>query len=189
MKNIVIFASGRGSNAEKIINHFRNHNQVKISAIVSNKVDAGVLDLALRNGIPTRVLSKKVFFKSTDILNYLKEKNTDLIILAGFLWLIPSYLVEVYPDRIINIHPALLPKYGGKGMYGHHVHQAVKAAKETESGITIHYVNEHFDEGQHIAQFRTPIDAQMTADDIATAVLKLEHQHFAATIEKVLLTF
>jgi len=188
LKNIVIFASGRGSNAEKIINHFRNHKRVKISAIVSNKLDAGVLDLALRNGIPTRVLSKKVFFKSTDILNYLKEKETDLIVLAGFLWLIPPHLVEAYPDKIINIHPALLPKYGGKGMYGHHVHKAVKAAGDTISGITIHYVNEHYDEGRHIAQFSTELNADMNPDDIAAAVLKLEHQHFAETIEKVLLT-
>ncbi len=186
MKNIAIFASGRGSNAAKIVDYFKEDDRVRINTIISNKKEAGVLDLALKNKIPSRVISRTGFYKTHNILEYLKDKQTDIIVLAGFLWLIPDYLITAYPQKIVNIHPALLPKYGGKGMYGHHVHKAVKEAGEKESGITIHYVNEHYDEGKHIAQFSTPLDGSMSADEIAQAVLKLEHEHLAPTIEKIL---
>lgn len=187
-KKLVIFASGRGSNAEKIIDHFRSVPEVEVAYIISNKKEAGVLDLALRNGIPSRVISRKVFYQSSDLRDFLKDLNPEFIILAGFLWLMPKELIQVFPQKIINIHPSLLPKYGGKGMYGSKVHQAVKAAGEKESGITIHFVNEEYDKGKQIAQFKTELSQSMNAEDIAAAVLNLEHQHFAPTIEKLLFT-
>lgn len=186
MKNIVIFASGRGSNAQKIIEHFRAKDNVSVSAIVTNRKDAGVLELALRNNIPSRVLNKSVFFKTNSIVEYLKEINTDLVILAGFLWLIPKHLIEAFPNQILNIHPSLLPKHGGKGMYGHFVHEAVKKAGDKKSGITIHFVNEHFDEGKHVFQKSVALEDSMNPKDIASAVLALEHEYYSMVIEDVL---
>lgn len=186
MKNIVIFASGGGSNAKKIIDHFEDNPKVTISAIVSNKVNAGALNISLQSGIPSLVLNKNVYLNTTSLVDFLKKKETDLIILAGFLWLIPKYLIEAFPSKIVNIHPSLLPKYGGKGMYGHHVHEAVKKAGELESGITIHFVNEHFDEGQHIFQKRTLLQSTMSSKEIAAEVLKLEHEHYPKVIEELL---
>ena len=186
MHHIAIFASGTGSNAEKIIAYFRENIQIKVSLVVSNKPDAKVLAIAVENGVPTLVIHRTSFYSSKDLLNELQAQNIDLVVLAGFLWLTPKYLVEAYPNAIINIHPALLPKYGGKGMYGHHVHEAVKAANETESGITIHYVNENYDEGAPIFQAKCPLSTHDSPTDIAKKVLALEHHHLPRVIESLL---
>nr|MCU0323307.1 phosphoribosylglycinamide formyltransferase [Chitinophagaceae bacterium] len=152
MKNIAIFASGAGTNAAKIIEHFAKSASVKITLIVCNKPDAGVLTIAANHKIPSLLIEKENFFRGDAYLPQLKAGAIDFIVLAGFLWKVPEQLIAAFPNKIINIHPALLPKYGGKGMYGHFVHEAVIAHQEKESGITIHYVNEHFDEGKHIFQ-------------------------------------
>src|SRR6202000_2292377 len=150
MKQIAIFASGAGSNAARIIDHFRNHSSVQVSLIVCNKPGAGILDIAAEEGIPVLMIEKEAFFRGDGYVSALKERKIGWIILAGFLWKIPGTLVRAYPGSIINIHPALLPKYGGKGMYGSFVHEAVVQAKEKETGITIHYVDELYDHGQII---------------------------------------
>ena len=183
---IVIFASGGGSNARAIIEYFKFKQGFEIVLVVSNKPNAGVLEIAKTNGITTLIISRTSFYKTDDILGHLK--GVDLIVLAGFLWLIPNYLVQVFPNKIVNIHPALLPKYGGKGMYGIHVHRAVKTAKEKESGISIHFVNEAYDKGQLIFQQACAITPEDSPEMIAKKVLQLEHQHFAPTIEQLLLT-
>ena len=185
MKQIAIFASGAGSNAAKIIDHFRSHTNIKISLIVCNKPGAGVLEIAQKEGIPTLIIEKEVFFQGSAYLGELREKGVDFIVLAGFLWKIPSALVKAYPGRIINIHPALLPKFGGKGMYGRFVHEAVIEAKETETGITIHYVDELYDHGQVIFQERVPVTSEDTPETVAQKVHRLEHQHFPKIIEAV----
>lgn len=185
MKQIAIFASGAGSNAQKILDYFRSHTDIKISLIVCNKPGAGVLDIARKEGIPTLVIEKEVFFRGSAYLPELREKNIGFIVLAGFLWKIPSALVKAYPGRIINIHPALLPKYGGKGMYGHFVHEAVVEAKETETGITIHYVDELYDHGQVIFQERVALTPEDTPETVAQKVHRLEHEHFPKIIEAV----
>ncbi len=183
---IAIFASGGGSNARAIIEYFKFKQGFEIVLVVSNKPNAGVLEMAKNQGISTLVISHSSFYRTEDILNHLK--GVDLIVLAGFLWLIPSYLIDAFPSGIVNIHPALLPKYGGKGMYGIHVHRAVKAAKEKESGISIHFVNEAYDEGQLIFQQNCVIEPEDSPEMIAKKVLQLEHRHFAPTIEQLLLT-
>lgn len=184
---LCIFASGRGSNAEKIIEYFKGSFDTTIDLIVSNKMDAKVLDLAQVHKIPQYVIgNKKSFMQSDSLLSYLQEKEITHIILAGFLWLIPKYLIQAYPDKIINIHPALLPKYGGKGMYGMNVHRAVKAANETTSGITIHLVNEKFDDGAHLAQLECDLHESDNAQEIAKKVLQLEHHHYPRVIETYL---
>ncbi len=187
MKRIAIFASGRGSNAKKIIEYFKNKPDVQISLIVSNKATAAVLDLAKTHQIPSSVINRQDFYKTETHLEVLKSKQIDLIVLAGFLWLIPSYLTTAYPQKIINIHPALLPKFGGKGMYGQHVHQAVFDAKETTSGITVHFVNEQYDEGAVILQATCALNDNDTPSDIAKKVLSLEHHYFPVAVEKVLM--
>lgn len=184
---IAIFASGGGSNARKIMEHFKDSPVAEVGLVVSNKAQAGVLDIAEAFGIPTQIIDRVGFYQTEDLLEVLKKHQIGFIALAGFLWLIPGYLVREYPRRILNIHPALLPKYGGKGMYGHHVHEAVKAAGETESGPTIHFVNEHYDEGDIIFQARCAVHPDDSADDIARNVLALEHRYFPAIIEKVIL--
>lgn len=151
-KNIVILASGTGSNAQKIINHFRSSSFAHIALIVSNKPDAGVLQIARQENIPTDLIDRQSFYHTDDFLLRLKALPADLIVLAGFLWKVPDNLLQAFPNQIINIHPALLPLYGGKGMYGMKVHQAVLAARDKESGITIHYTNEVYDEGEVILQ-------------------------------------
>ena len=186
MKNIAIFASGGGSNAQKIIDYFEGHKKIKISLVVSNKADAKVLEIAKNADIDTFVLNRAYFYETEQILQELKSKKIDLVVLAGFLWLIPIYMVKAFENRMLNIHPSLLPKFGGKGMHGGHVHEAVKAAGETVSGITIHFVNEHYDEGAYIFQTSCAIAPDDTAADIAKKVLALEHEFFAPTIEKVL---
>lgn len=184
-----IFASGRGSNAEKIIEYFANSAEVSVDLIVTNKKKAKVLDLASKHSIPQFIIASKSTFTKTDsLVKTMKEKGITHVILAGFLWLIPSNLIEAYPDKIINIHPALLPAYGGKGMYGINVHKAVKANNETKSGITIHLVNERYDEGVHLSQKTCALDPHDSPDDIAKKVLALEHHHYPRVIEEYLKT-
>lgn len=185
-KNIAIFASGSGSNAKKILEYFNERLDINVSLIVSNKRKAGVLNHAKSFGVPTLILDRPYFYDNTSILEVLENERIDLIVLAGFLWLIPVYLIEAYPDKIVNIHPALLPKYGGKGMYGHHVHEAVKSNNESESGMTIHFVNEHFDEGAHLFQAKCAITPDDSAEEIAKKVLQLEHRHYAEVIDRLL---
>jgi phosphoribosylglycinamide formyltransferase-1 len=184
VQKIAIFASGTGSNARKIVNHFKSHPNIEVAMVVSNKATAPVLDMAKENRIPTLTINRTTFYETETILEALEQ--IDLIVLAGFLWLIPTYLIRRFPKKIVNIHPALLPKYGGKGMYGKQVHQAVKAAGETTSGITIHYVNKAYDEGQIIFQESCQLEESDTPEQIAQKVLNLEHAHFAPVIEQLL---
>ncbi|HVI48902.1 MAG TPA: phosphoribosylglycinamide formyltransferase [Chitinophaga sp.] len=186
MKNIAIFASGAGSNAQKIIDHFRNSDKGRVAVILCNKPGAGVLDIAQREGIPAVLIEKDKFLHSDTYIALLQQYQTNLVVLAGFLWKIPGNLVKAFPGRIINIHPALLPKFGGKGMYGHFVHEAVIAAGETESGITIHYVNEKYDDGETILQERCIITKDDTPETVAHKVQALEHQWFPVIVERLL---
>lgn len=186
MKNIAIFASGTGSNARKIVEYFDHHPSVNVGLIVSNKEKALVLNLAKEYNIPHLVINRNYFYHSTQILEKCNALQIDFIVLAGFLWLIPGYFIQAFENRMVNIHPALLPKYGGKGMYGMHVHRAVKAANEKESGITIHLVNEKYDDGAIVFQAKCPLDTDDTPNDIAKKVLQLEHKHFAQVIEQLL---
>ncbi len=184
--HIAIFASGAGSNTRKIIEYFENKGlRIKVSLIVCNVPGAGVLEIAKEKGIPSLLINKSDF-TANGYVESLKNAGIDFIVLAGFLWKVPEVLVRAYPKAIINIHPALLPKYGGKGMYGARVHEAVIAAGEKESGITIHWVNEHYDEGAIIFQAKCSIDANDTANTLANKIHVLEHAHFATTIEKLL---
>ena len=183
---LAIFASGSGSNAEAIVAHFKNHPTIKVEMIVTNRERAGVIDRAKRLGIPYTLIPKSTFDNKDAVLKVLEEANIDWIILAGWLLLIPTYLVQSFPDRIINIHPALLPKFGGKGMYGMHVHEAVIANKEIETGITIHYVNERYDEGATIFQVKCDISATDNANDVASKIHELEMEHFPKVVEKLL---
>jgi len=182
LKRLAILASGAGSNARNIIEYFQNNPNVVVSLIASNKADAGVLKIANGFNIPTLILTKKNFLESDEFVSVLKEQNISLVILAGFLWKVPFNLVSAFPSAIINIHPALLPKYGGKGMYGHFVHEAVAAAGEKESGITVHFVNENYDEGQIIFQKSFVIGENDTAMDIESNVRKLEIEYFPKVI-------
>ena len=185
VKNIAILASGAGSNAQKILEHFSDRMDITVRFIVSNKQEAGVLNIAKAASIDTFVVTRDSFYSSTDLLVELDKRNIDFIVLAGFLWLIPPYLIQHYPDRIINIHPALLPKYGGKGMYGHFVHEAVHLAKENYSGITIHYVNEKYDEGSVVFQERCEILPSDQPEDIAKKVQILEHLYYPTVIDQL----
>ncbi|MFZ9660809.1 MAG: phosphoribosylglycinamide formyltransferase [Chitinophagaceae bacterium] len=185
-KRVAIFASGTGTNARKIIDHFKNSKFVSIDLIVSNKKNAGVLSIAAQENIPTIILDKQRFQGGDHYVPSLRSRNIDLIVLAGFLWKIPDGLVEAFPRKIINIHPALLPNYGGKGMYGHFVHEAVVAAGEKESGITIHYVDEHYDNGDTIFQAKVDVDPTDTPDSLAQKIQILEHKFFPVTIENIL---
>jgi phosphoribosylglycinamide formyltransferase-1 len=185
MVRIAIFASGTGSNAQKIIDHFRNDPLVMVSLVVTNKPGAGVLNIAQRENIPSLIIEKERFFRGDGYVSALKESNIQWIVLAGFLWKIPTSLIHAFPGRIINIHPALLPKYGGKGMYGHFVHEAVIGAKEKESGITIHYVDEQFDHGRHILQLTCPVDEADTPETLAKKIQVLEHKHYPEVIARL----
>lgn len=185
--NIAIFASGSGSNARKIMEYFQSSGVGRVVVVVCNRKNAGVIGIAAEFGVPVQMIDRNLFYESEHLLDVLENYRTDFIALAGFLWLIPGYLIKAYPDRIVNIHPALLPKYGGHGMYGHHVHEAVKAAGEQESGPTIHYVNEHYDEGDIIFQTSCQLNPEDTPDDIARKVLALEHKYYPRIIEEVLL--
>jgi phosphoribosylglycinamide formyltransferase 1 len=186
MKKIAIFASGSGSNAENIVQYFKGRENLNIECIYSNKADAYVLERVRKYLISTRIFSRDEFYSTDCILNELRDRGVDLIVLAGFLWLIPQNLIDSF--TIINIHPALLPKYGGKGMYGQKVHEAVVANREKESGITIHYVDNRYDEGKIIFQAKCEVLPDDTPDDVAHKVHQLEYQYFPSVIEKVLLT-
>jgi len=182
---IALFASGSGSNAENIIRYFSQSSTLTFPLIVSNKSDAFVHQRAILLNVPSVTCSREDFADGIQILNLLKQYEIDCIVLAGFLLKIPRALIEAFPKRIINIHPALLPKYGGKGMYGHHVHEAVANSGDTQSGITIHYVNENYDEGNIIFQATCPVLATDTADLIARKVHALEYEHFPRVIGEI----
>jgi phosphoribosylglycinamide formyltransferase-1 len=184
MQKIAILASGTGSNARNIIQYFSGSEEVEVELIASNKEQAGVLDIAREHGIDTYVLNKENFLNSDTFLDELKRRGVAYVILAGFLWKVPANLVRSFEGKILNIHPALLPKYGGKGMYGHHVHEAVHAAKEKASGITIHLVNEHYDEGDVYFQVRTLIEEFDTPADIERKVRELEIAYYPDVISK-----
>lgn len=186
MHQIAIFASGNGSNAQRIAEYFQNRDTARVALILSNNPGAFVLKRAALLGIPAKVFNREMFYSSEQVLEWLKEKNVDFIALAGFLWLVPAYLIKAYPKKIVNIHPALLPKYGGAGMYGDAVHKAVLAAGESESGITIHYVNEFYDQGPIIFQAKCPVKKEDTPDTLAQRVHQLEYQYYPVIIEKIL---
>lgn len=183
---IAIFASGSGSNAQKIMEHFNSHPEGEVVLVLTNNPQAYVLQRADNFEIPTHVFTRQEFYQTDEVVKILKNIQVDLIVLAGFLWLVPQSLLQAFPNQIINIHPALLPKYGGKGMYGDNVHKAVLANGETESGITIHFVNEHFDEGEMIHQAKYKIEPGDTLDIIKFKGQQLEHQHFPKVIEGLL---
>lgn len=183
MINIAVFASGAGTNAQKIIEHFRDHFSIKVALIVSNNPDAAVLNIAAKENIPSLIIEKEKFFRGNTYVDELKENKIDFIVLAGFLWKIPVALLKAYPHKIINIHPALLPKYGGKGMYGSKVHEAVLANKEKESGISIHYVDEVYDHGKIIFQAKCSVLENDTPDLLAQRIHALEHEHYSRVIE------
>ena len=196
MKRIALFASGSGSNAEKIATYFTGNADVDVSLLLTNNPKAGVIDrlrLVRRGGesdtalhVPVLLFDRPTFYDTDRITQFLLMQRIDLIVLAGFMWLMPANLVRAFPGQIVNIHPALLPKFGGKGMYGHFVHEAVAAAGEAESGITIHYVNERYDEGQIIFQAKCPVLPTDTADDVARNVQALEHAHYPRVVADVL---
>lgn len=186
MKRIAIFASGSGTNAQKIIEHFKNSKEVVVDSLWSNNENAYALIRAEKLGIETFTFEQEEFYRSNEILDTLYDHRIDLIVLAGFLWLVPQNLTELF--TIVNIHPALLPKYGGKGMFGMNVHKAVLASKDKESGITIHRVNLNYDEGNIIFQAKCPILPGDTPETLAARVHELEHQHYPRVIEEILLT-
>ncbi len=182
--NIVVFASGNGTNAEEIFRYFAPHPSIKVCGVLTNNPRANVINRAENHQIPCRVFNREEFRNGDLILGILQQWEADAIILAGFLWLIPVYLIDEYPNRILNIHPALLPKYGGKGMYGMHVHRAVLASGESESGITIHLVNQEYDRGKIIFQKRCQVNPQDTPETLATRIHQLEHRHYPLVIEQ-----
>lgn len=186
MVNIAIFVSGSGSNCENIIRYFQTNGQVNIALVVSNRADAYALTRAKNLNVPSVVLPKADFNNEEKVLKLMSDHRIDFIVLAGFLLMIPDWLIAAYQRRIINLHPALLPKFGGIGMYGHHVHEAVRKANETETGMTVHWVSNVCDGGEIIAQFRTPITPDDTPDDIADKEHILEMEHFPQVIEVVL---
>ncbi len=187
MINIAVFASGSGTNAQKIMEYFDNHPHIKVSLVLSNKSEAQVLLRAANFFIPTFIFDRDTFYNSEKVLNVLKENDVTWIILAGFMWLVPENILTGFENKIINIHPALLPRFGGKGMYGMKVHEAVVLAKEIESGITIHYANAHYDEGNIIFQAKCLVDKNETADSLAEKIHQLEHIHYPQIIEKTIL--
>jgi len=191
MKQIAIFSSGTGSNAKKIIDHLlskeKSNSTPAVSLIVCNKPEAGVLKIAAENNIPVLLIEKEKFFRGNAYIDELKAANIDFIVLAGFLWKIPDALIKAFRGKMINIHPALLPKYGGKGMYGNSVHEAVIANKEKESGITIHYVDELYDHGQHISQVTCPVLPDDSPEKLAKRIQLLEHEYYPKVIEEVIL--
>lgn len=186
MKNIAIFASGNGTNCENIIRYFSSSKEINISIVVCNNKKAKVIERAKRYNVPVCIISKEELDDEEKFLQILKEHDVSIIVLAGFMLFIPTYLTQAYPKGIINIHPSLLPKYGGKGMYGMHVHEAVRLNHEKESGITIHYVNNEYDKGQIIRQHSVSLSESDTAEDIAQKVHNLEYKYFPETIEEIL---
>jgi phosphoribosylglycinamide formyltransferase-1 len=186
MYNIVIFASGSGTNAQRIAEYFGNKPDFSITRIYCNTKNAGVIKRAEKLNIPVFIFNRNDFYNTQTVLDQIRSDQPNLIVLAGFLWLIPTNLTSLYPNRIINIHPALLPKYGGKGMYGSFVHQAVLQNKEKESGITIHYVNENYDEGEIIFQDRCPVYPDDDPESLAKRIHELEYRNYPVIIERLL---
>jgi phosphoribosylglycinamide formyltransferase-1 len=186
MKRVVIFASGSGSNAENLIRFFHNRDNVSVIQVLTNNPRAKVLERCKTLNISALSFNRTAFFESTDVLNLLKVTNPDLIVLAGFLWKVPENILKEFPNKIINIHPALLPKYGGKGMYGMNVHEAVVRNQESETGITIHYVNENYDEGAIIFQSKCKVDPSDSTEKVAAKIHTLEMQHFPKVVESIL---
>ncbi|GAB5565299.1 MAG: phosphoribosylglycinamide formyltransferase [Winogradskyella sp.] len=186
MKRVVIFASGSGSNAENLIKFFHNNNNVSVIQVLTNNPHAKVLDRCKRLKVSALSFNRIAFSKSNDVLNILKTTNPDLIVLAGFLWKFPEFILNEFPNKVINVHPAVLPKFGGKGMYGMYVHEAVVANNETETGITIHYVNENYDEGAIIFQAKCLVSSTDTAEDVAAKIHELEMEHFPKVVEDLL---
>ena len=185
-KRIAIFASGSGSNAQKIMEHFKKHNDAEVALVLTNNHDAYVLQRADNFEVPSHIFNKHEFYETDEIINLLKNLQVDIIVLAGFLWLIPQNLLKAFPNKIINIHPALLPKFGGKGMYGDKVHQSVLNAGEEESGITIHFVNENFDEGEIIYQSRFRIEKDDDLEMLKFKGQQLEHLHYPRIVDQLL---
>lgn len=184
MKNIAIFASGSGTNAENIIQYFENHPKIRVSLVMTNKQDAGVIQRAERINTTCLVFSKNDLYETGKVTDILNKYEIHFIVLAGFLWLIPTSLIQLYPGKIINIHPALLPSYGGKGMYGHLVHEAVIKNREIESGITIHLVNAEYDKGEILFQSKCEVLPGDTASSLAQRIHQLEYQHYPRVIEQ-----
>jgi phosphoribosylglycinamide formyltransferase-1 len=180
---LALLASGNGTNAEAIMRYFKQHPDIRVAMVLTNNPNAFVLERARKFNVPTRVFTREQF-RGPDVLGWLRDENITHLVLAGFLWLVPTPLINAFPERILNIHPALLPRHGGKGMYGDRVHEAVKAAGENETGITIHLVNERFDEGKIIFQASCAVDPSDTPQTIAGKVHQLEYQHFAPVIER-----
>lgn len=185
MTNIAIFVSGNGTNCENIISYFKSDDNIKVRLVISNRADAYALTRAERQGVPCKVLTKHEIYDKGVVLPLFKEYGINFIVLAGFMLMIPEYLIDKFNHKIVNIHPSLLPKFGGKGMYGHHVHEAVKAAGETETGITIHYVSNICDGGEIIAQYKTTLTPEDTPEDIEAKVHILEQQYFPKVIEYI----
>ena len=185
MINIAIFASGSGTNAERLFERFAEHPRGRVAVLLTNNPRAGVIARAERFGVPVVVFTKQELTDTDAMLHQLRDHSVDLIVLAGFLLKVPPTLIAAYPNRIVNLHPALLPAYGGKGMYGRHVHEAVVAAGETETGISIHYVNEHYDEGRLIRQVRCAVLPADGPEDVAARVHRLEHQHYPEVVEEL----
>ncbi|MGI6231925.1 MAG: phosphoribosylglycinamide formyltransferase [Prevotella sp.] len=186
MKHIAIFVSGGGTNCENIIRYFKDSSEVKVSLVLSNKSSAGAVEKARRLGVETVIIPKEEFNRPEVLLPLLRSHHVDFIVLAGFLLFIPAFLIEAYDHRMINLHPSLLPKFGGKGMWGHHVHEAVKAAGEKETGMTVHWVSNEIDGGDIIAQYRTPLLPSDTPEEIAEKEHQLEMKYFPIVIEKIL---
>lgn len=185
-KKIVVFASGSGSNAENIIRYFQGSGTAEVTAVMSNKPSAKVLDRAQKLNVTALYFDRDAFYNSNEVLHILEDTNPDLIVLAGFLWLFPSSILERFPNKVINLHPALLPKFGGKGMFGSNVHKAVLENNEKETGITIHYVNEKYDDGQIIFQKAFPVSTEETLTSLTEKIHELEHRHFPKVIENLL---
>lgn len=183
MKKIAIFASGAGSNAEQIIRHFEQSQRAKVELILCNRPQAGVLERAERLGVRAVVFDRDTFYNTDEVVRLMQNEGIDFVVLAGFLWLVPQNIIDTFRGRILNVHPALLPRHGGKGMYGDRVHQAVVAAGDTETGITIHQVNEVYDSGNIVAQFRVSVDPSDTPEQVAHKVHALEYAHFPETID------
>jgi len=185
--NIAIFASGSGTNAEEIMKYFRHHNVIEVTLLVSNNPDAYALERAKKFHVPSKAFTRQEFRDTTVLLDWLHEKSVTHVVLAGFLWLIPDYLLKAFPNRIINIHPALLPRHGGKGMYGMKVHEQVRKLNELETGITIHEVNENYDEGKILFQATCAVHVDDSPEQIAQNVHRLEYKHYPKVIENWIL--
>lgn len=182
--HIAVFASGNGTNAEEIFKFFKDHPAIKVVLLLTNNPNAFAIERAKRFEIPVRIFDRKQFRESEIVLEWLQQSNVTHIVLAGFLWMIPEYLLKAYPDKIVNIHPALLPKFGGKGMYGMKVHEAVRKSADKETGITIHLVNEHYDEGRILFQAKCPVEETHTPEQIAECVHRLEYEHYPRVIHQ-----